>query len=153
MESDVTPEQALQDAEQATATLWTDYPPTPSWYYPAGGAWSAGFVLALGGLNDQPLLQLVAMAALFALLVWFANWYTRYRGAIPRVGSAPAEFRPAITILIAGVAVLIGAIALLYVAVGYVAAAALALVGVTAALYTYERAYEAAAAATRERLG
>jgi hypothetical protein len=152
MESDVTPAEALAEAERVTARLWTHYPPTPAWYYPAGGAWYAGFVLVVGGLHDRPLLLIVAIAALFALSAWFLRWYTTYRGTFPRLRSAPAEFRPAIRLLVAGHATLLVAVAVLYVTAGLGAVALLTFCGVTAGLYLYERAYEAAAAATRERL-
>ena len=119
MDSDATPQQALAEVERATAALWAHNPPTPWWYCPGSGAWHAGFVLAVGGLQGSPALLAMAMVGLFAVLVRFTTWYTRYRGTIPRVGSSmPAEFRPA-----------------------------------TVGFAVYERAYAAAAAATRERLG
>jgi hypothetical protein len=153
MESDATPQQALAEVERATAGLWAHYPPTPWWYCPASGAWHAGFVLAFGGLHDSLVPLAIAMVALMALAALFASWYTRYRGAIPKVRSAPEEFTPAIAAFVGGYAALAAAVVAVLVTVGYVVAALVAFVGVTALLYVYERAYAAAAAATRERLG
>lgn len=153
MESETTPHDALAEAERATSSLWTRYPPTPWWYSPAGGAWCAGFVLALGGLHESPLLLVAALAGLLALSLWFRIWYVRYRGTLPRVGSAPAEFRQAITAFGAGTVVLLAATVLVYLAAGYLAAGLLAFAGSTVGLAVYERAYASAAAATRERLG
>jgi hypothetical protein len=153
MESDMTPRTALAATERATGALWTRYPPTPWWYPPAGGAWCAALVLALGGLRDSPPLLLAALAGLLAVSLWFRSWYTRYRGTLPRVDSAPAEFRRAIAALGAGTVVLVVATVLVDLTVGYPAAGLLAFAGTTVGLAVYERAYASAAAATRERLG
>jgi hypothetical protein len=92
--------------------------------------------------------------ALLGVAVWFMNWYTRYRGTIPRVGrSMPAEFRPAVIAFVGFHVSLIGVVALVLIAVGYVVAAIVAFAGITVLFAVYERAYAAAAAATRERLG
>ncbi|HEY8525490.1 MAG TPA: hypothetical protein VIL48_11030 [Acidimicrobiales bacterium] len=154
MESDATPQQALAQAERATAAVWYDYPPTPWWYCPGAGAWHAAFPLAIGGLRDAPALLLVALAALMAVAAGFTTWYTRYRGAMPRVGGAiPAEFRPAVVAFGGGYLTLLVGVAIVFVTAGYGAAAIVALVGVTAGFAVYERAYAAAAAATRARVG
>jgi hypothetical protein len=152
MESDLTPQQALVDAERATAAVWIDYPPTPAWYYPASGAWHAGFVGALGALYDKPVLLAVAAGVLGGLVGWFLHWYTGYRGTYPKVSSAPEEFRSAIAAFLAAYTVLLVATVGLTVAVDPVVAAVVAFVGFTATVYVYERAYERAAAATRRRL-
>jgi hypothetical protein len=153
MESDVTPEQALAAAERATAAVWIDYPPTPAWYYPAMGAWWGALVLSLGALYDDPLLLVAPAAVLIGSLAWFVSWYTRYRGTLPKGVSAPKEFRPAIAALAAGEVVMIALAAALCLTAGPLVAALVTFVGATAGLWVYERAYEAAAAATRERLG
>jgi hypothetical protein len=153
MESDPTPQQAIVEVERATATLWTAYPPTPGWYCPAVGAWCAALVLVVGGLRGSPVALVASLAGLAALSAWYRVWYTRYRGTLPRLGSAPDEFRPAVAAFIAGTSVVVVATALTYLLVGYVAAALLAFVVVTAGLAVYERAYATAAAATRARLG
>jgi hypothetical protein len=153
MESDAHPGSALAAAERATAAIWTDYPPTPAWYYPAGGAWVAAFV-AVGAAVERPLVALPAALALTLVGVAFTRWYTRYRGVLPRLASAPAEFRPAIRVYLAGCVLLtVAVIGVTYLADRLVAGIVLAFVGTTAALYLYERAYEAAARRTRDRLG
>ena len=53
MESDVSPQEALAAAERATASVWTDYPPTPAWYYPAVGAWAAALAYAITGVDSS----------------------------------------------------------------------------------------------------
>jgi hypothetical protein len=154
MESDATPQQALAEVERVTAGLWADYPPTPWWYCPGSGAWHAGLVLALGGLHGSPLLQLAATAGLTAVAAWFTSWYTRYRGVVPRIGSGiPAEFRPAVLAFGGGWLAVLAVVVVVFATVGYLVAAVVAFVAVTAGFYVYERAYAAAAAATRERLG
>src|SRR5919109_5063410 len=141
MESDATPQQALDEVERATAALWSHYPPTPWWYCPGSGAWHAGFVLVLGGLHDSPVLLTVAMVGLMAVAAWFTQWYTRYRGAVPRAGrSMPAEFRPAVIAFGGCYLSLLAVVALVFIAVGYVAAAVVAFVGVTVGVYVFERA-------------
>ena len=154
MESDASPQQALDEVERATAALWSHYPPTPWWYCPGSGAWHAALVLVLGGLHESPLLLAAAMVGLFAVAAWFTTWYTRYRGTIPRVGSSiPAEFRPAVVAFGAFYVSVLAVVVLVFVGLGYLAAAIVAFVGVTVLFAVYERAYAAAAAATRERLG
>jgi hypothetical protein len=148
-----TAEQALGAAERATAALWTDYPRTPSWYYPAAGVWAAAFVLTLGLTGASIPLLAAAAVGHAAVLALYTRWYTAYRGAVPRAGSAPPEFRRAIRAFVAGFVLLAAAVAVLFATVGSVVAAVVAGVGVGAGLVAYERAYEAAAAATRRRLG
>jgi hypothetical protein len=152
MESDTTHQQTLAEAERATAALWTDYPPTPAWYYPAVGAWFAGYVVAFGApLADHVRLPLLlVLPFLFGL---FVRWYTDKRGAMPRLRSAPPEFKSAIRWYLVGYAALLGACVAVYFTAGYVAATVVAFVGATAGLWVYERAYEDAVRRTRERLG
>lgn len=153
MESDAHPGPALAAAERATAAIWTDYPPTPAWFYPAGGAWVAAMV-AVGAVVDRPLLALPAALSLALASFAFTRWYTRYRGVLPRMTSAPAEFRPAILVYLAGCVLLtLAVIGVTYLAEQLVAGVVLAFVGTTAVLYAYERAYEVAARRTRDRLG
>lgn len=153
METDATPEQTLAEAERVTAALWTDYPPSPRWYYPAGGAWGAAVVAAVGGIDD-PLLLLPAMAALAGLAYWYGSWYRRHRGAMPRIASAPAEFTPAIRAFVAGYVVLAAAVVVVAFALDLlVPGVVLTFVGATAGLYAYEKLYEAAVRRVEQRLG
>lgn len=153
VESDATPHQALAEAERATASLWVDYPPTPAWYCPAAGAWHAGFVLAVGGLYESPAWLAISMSVLTSLLAGFTAWYTRYRGAAPRVRSAPAEFTTPIMAYMGAWVTAVAVIAAVSVMVDYRVGAVVAFMLVTSVFYVYEWAYAAAAAATRERLG
>jgi hypothetical protein len=153
MESDATPQEALAAAERATASVWTDYPPTPGWYYPGVGVWGAALVYAITGV-DSSLVQVPVVLALVAVSAAFMGWYQRYRGAMPRLTSAPAEFRRSIWAFFAVYALLIAAV----IVVGFVldlpvVAAAGTFVVAAAGLYIYEKAYESAARRTKERLG
>ncbi|MCB5168339.1 hypothetical protein LG634_26375 [Streptomyces bambusae] len=151
MESDFSPQQALAVAERGATAPWTDYPRTPAWYYPAGGLWAAGLVLALTELHGPALAG--ALAALVALELAFALWYRKVRTAWPKLSAAPAEFRPALRAFVLGTGALAAVVTALALFVGAVAAVPVTLVGVTAGLYAYEKAYERAAARTRSRVG
>src|SRR5688572_8216865 len=109
METDATPRDALAAAERATASIWTEYPRTPAWYYPAVGAWGAAVVYTVAGV-DSSVVQVPVMLALVGLSAGFMGWYQRYRGAMPRLTSAPAEFRRTIWAFFAVYAVLIAAV-------------------------------------------
>jgi hypothetical protein len=153
MESDVTPARSLAAVERANAALWTDYPPTPWWYHPAGGAWMAATVACLGAVDD-PYVRFTGLVALAGAAQLFQLWYRRYRGAMPRLTSAPDEFKPAIRAFVLGALALVATVAVVVVVADAVlAGVALTFVGATAGLYAYERTYEAAARRTRDRLG
>jgi hypothetical protein len=152
METDATPQEALAAAERATASIWTDYPRTPAWYYPAVGAWAAALAYAITGV-DSSVVQVPVVLALAALSGAFIGWYQRYRGALPKLTSAPPEFRRSIGAFFAVYALLIGAVLV----VGFVldlpvVAAAATFVVATAGLYAYEKSYESAARRTKDRL-
>jgi hypothetical protein len=152
METDATPQEALAAAERATASIWTDYPRTPAWYYPAVGAWAAAVVYTVAGV-DSSLVQVPVVLGLVALLGAFYGWYQRYRGAWPKLTSAPPEFRRAIGAYLAVYTLLVAAV----IVVGFVldlpaVAAVGTFVVATAGLYVYEKAYEAAALRTKQRL-
>jgi hypothetical protein len=152
METDATPQEALAAAERATASVWTDYPPTPAWYYPAVGAWGAVLVYAISGV-DSSAVQVPVILGLTALGGGFMGWYQRYRGAMPKLTSAPPEFRRAILAFFAVYAVLIAAVVVVGFALDLpLAAAAGTFVVATAGLYVYEKAYESAARRTKDRL-
>jgi hypothetical protein len=153
MESDLSPQGALDEAERAIAVLWTDYPPTPWWYFPALGAWAGAMVLALTGLWDRPVVFAPLLVVLVALEGAFIWWIQQERGTWPRLRGAPAEFQPAIKGYFVGVALLLATIVATYFALGPVVAATVTVLWVTFGLLVYHRCYEAAARATRERLG
>lgn len=145
--------QALAAAERATASLWTDYPPTPWWFFPAIGVWAGALVVALAELWDRPVLSVPAVVLLLGLEVAFLQWTQRARGTWPRLRSAPVEFAPVIRAYAVGVTLVLAATLGMALAIGTVAAAAVAAVTVTVGLVLHERAYAAAAQATRRRLG
>jgi hypothetical protein len=152
METDATPQEALAAAERATASVWTDYPPTPAWYYPAVGAWGAVLVYAISGV-DSSAVQVPVILGLVALSGGFMGWYQRYRGAMPKLTGAPPEFRRAIVAFFAVYAVLIAAVVVVGFALDLpLVAAAGTFVVATAGLYVYEKAYESAARRTKARL-
>jgi hypothetical protein len=153
MESDATPQEALAAAERATASVWIDYPPTPGWYYPAVGVWAAALVYTMTGI-DSSVVQLPVVLALVAASGAFMGWYQRYRGAMPRLTSAPAEFRRSLGAFFAVYALLIAAVIVVGAVLDLpVVAAAGTFVVATVGLYIYEKAYESAARRTKERLG
>lgn len=152
MESSHAASAARRTVERAAAAPYIDYPPTPSWYYPAVGAWSAALVLAFAGLADHPLVAVPAMVVLVALEGAFLGWYRRYRGTWPRLRHAPPEIARAMRAYAVGAVLLVAAVVLVAVLVHPVAGAGLAFAGVTAGLWVYERAYAAASEAVRERL-
>jgi hypothetical protein len=148
MESDEVRE-ALREADRAEAAPWTDYPPTPWWYPLATGVWAAALVLAIAELDPAT----PALLGLVAIELLFVRWYFRYRGGVMPSGPAPHEFRRAIRILLGVIVLVILAAYVLTTLVGTWAGAAVALIGVTADVGWYERAYAEAARRTRERLG
>jgi hypothetical protein len=142
--------QSLRAADRAEAAPWTDYPPTPRWYPPATGVWAALLTLAVGGLEDG-----TRAAAVFSLVViecCFLGWYVRYRGGVMPTGPAPREFTRAITVFVAALVAVVVGVVTLATLLSLWAGAALALVGVTAVVAWYERAYAAASDRARKRL-
>lgn len=144
--------EAQDEAERAVASLWIDYPPTPWWWFVAPGLWAAAMVFtfaeAIGRLWFSPLL----VGVLIFLELYAFGWMQQQRGSWPTLRSAPPEFRPGIRRYFVGVGILFVAIVAVCVTVGTFAAMALAAFGVNTGLAVYEKAYETAARATRERL-
>ncbi|MGB3698603.1 MAG: hypothetical protein WBA05_14330 [Gordonia sp. (in: high G+C Gram-positive bacteria)] len=155
MESDQQPDDVrvlLRIAERAAAAPFVDYPPTPSWYPPAVGAWTAALAGVLAH-RPAPVIAIPILVLLVGLLGGFVGWYTRLRGTMPTITDAPPEFRHLFKRYLAGViAVAAIVIALMLFTPAPIGIGA-AFVLVTAAIALYERAYARAAVATRERLG
>lgn len=143
---------AQKMAERAEAAPYVDYPPTPKWYPPSVGVWAAALVLLIAQREDHQVLTVIGILALVAIEGAFLSWYSRYHGALPSLRHPPAEFRVAFLRYLAGLAVVIGLIALAWWVVDPWAAAIVTLVSVTAGLALYEREYAAAARRTRQRL-
>jgi hypothetical protein len=151
MESDQDIARTLRQADRAAAAPYIDYPPTPRWYPPATGLWACCFCLSLAIPSDNPL-RAVALLVLVVAELTFVAWYRRYRGTWPR-GRAPEEIRRVMVAFMVGVVAVIGAVALAVWLTGPWVAAVVAVAIVTPAVAWYERAYGAAAARARARLG
>jgi len=82
----------------------------------------------------------------------FVVWYRRYRGTWPR-GRAPEEIRRVLLAFVVGAVVVVGVVALVLWLIEPWVAAIVAFVVVTPAIAWYEKAYAAAAARVRVRLG
>jgi len=151
VESNQDAAESLRLADRAAAAPYIDYPPTPRWYPPATGLWAATFCLAQAIPDTSPL-RAVPMLALILVEFAFLAWYRRYRGTWPR-GRAPVEIRRVMWWFVAGVVVVVGFGALLLWLTSPWVTAPVAFVVVTPAVAWYERAYAAAAARARARLG
>ena len=143
---------ALADAERAATLPFTEYPPTPWWFPPAVGAWSALMVLAVDSIDSAPAVFLPLLVALLALEGAFFAWYRRRSGMWPSLRQAPPEFVAPLRWYAVGVLAILAAIAVCWWASGPGLAAVVAFVLVTAGLWRYERAYASAADATRRRV-
>jgi hypothetical protein len=152
MASEEHPRDLLAHARRAETAPWTDYPPTPWWYFPSVGAWTAAMILVLAGVPDRPVVFGPLAVVLLALEGAFIGWYSRLRGAMPRLRQAPAEFAPVLRAFAVGTLGVVAAVTALVVWVGAVPAAALAFVAVTTGLVVHERHYAAAARAVRARV-
>jgi hypothetical protein len=151
MESDEEVRAHLREADRAAAAPWTDFPPTPRWYPPAVGAWTALVAVTLGQGRAHPAAAVAGLVVLVIIEYGFVVWYRRYRGAMPG-NRPPREFHQPIARLVLGVAA-ITAVAWLgwhfihpAVAVGATFALMTALIG------WYEGQYAAAAKAVKARL-
>jgi hypothetical protein len=154
MESEIyDPADADRIAERAEVAPYVDYPPTPRWYFPAGGAWAAAYVALLGLHDSHDGWMVAGLLALVALQGAFLAWYRSYHGAMPRLRRAPREFRRAFLGYGVGCVVVVAVVVAAWLAAGVAAAAVVAFVAVTAGLAWYERVYAAAAGRTRERVG
>lgn len=136
-------------AERAELAPWLDYPRSPWWYPPAGGAWAVavGASASAEGWPQALLLPLMALAA------GYFGWARRSWGTWPRLDSMPTEFRRPAGLFVGLVfAVTVGSTALLHVVDQTLSAVVLGL-GVAAVLAWYEEAYAAASRRLASRLG
>jgi hypothetical protein len=151
MESMENARELLREADRAEAAPWVDYPPTPAWYPVSVGVWGAAMCLMLG-LLENSVWRMLLVFALVGVEASFIVWYRRYRGTWP-TGPMPRELRPAAFRFVAvNLLLIICAGALVMLELPWVAAAVV-LVLATAHFWWYERAYAAAMAAARVRLG
>jgi hypothetical protein len=150
MESFRDADEALAEVERASAAPYVDYPPTPAWYPPAVGAWTAALTMATT-LADRILFG-AALAALLAIELAALALYRRYRGTLPSMRRVPAEIGRAMRQFFVGATAVLAAVVTVYALASPVVAAGVAFVTVTALLHWYEERYAAAAAAARDRL-
>jgi hypothetical protein len=153
MESDrLDPRQARRIAERAEAAPYVNYPPTPQWYPPVVGLWSAALalVLTLGLTGDRGTQPWVLL--LVALELLFLRWLTRRHGAMPSFRHPPAEFRGVLGRYVAGVVVVVMAVVVTATFGGAVPAAVVTFLVVTPAVALHERSFAAAADRVRARL-
>jgi hypothetical protein len=153
MES-IPPAEQLRIIEQGEAAPYIHFPPTPWWYFPAVGAWAAALVGTFSWWRVNGALFVGSLVLLIALEVVFIAWLRRRHGAlpIPGYGRPPAEIASVWRGYVAGLVVVIGAIAVAWWLGGTAAGAVVAFATVTAGLALYERRYAVAAARVRERL-
>lgn len=153
MESDrLDPREARRIAERAEAAPYVDYPPTPWWYAPVVGLWSAALLLNLSLAGSHTAIAVPAILILVTLEGAAIGWYFRRYGAVPSMRRPPAEFRRALAGYAVGCLAVVALVALAWHTTGPPVAALLAGVLVTIGLLVYERSYAAAARRTRDRL-
>ena len=109
-------------------------------------------VLAVGFAGSAPAVFVPLLVVLLGLEGAFFTWYRRRSGMWPSLRQAPPEFAAPLRWYAIGVVAIMGAIAVSWWASGPGLAAIVAFVLVTAGLWRYERAYAAAADATRRRV-
>lgn len=140
----------LRAIERGQAAPWVAHPPM-AWWWPLGfGVWTATYTLSQGLLVDGPrLLASLLHLAVALVAVW---WMRRVRGTYPRGGS-PQELNGSFVLIFGGAVVVALAVLAVHVWQGPWAAAGVGFVLAWALVATYERAYAAASARVRERLG
>jgi hypothetical protein len=147
-------EEQLRAAERGAAAPYISYPPTPWWYAPSVGAWSAAMIGTFTWWRQNVGLFVGSLAALIAVEALFLVWMRRRHGALPMPGKGtpPVEIAAVWRGYLAAVPVVVLLVWLAGWLAGVPAAAGVAFVLVTAGLVFYERRYAAAAARTRSRL-
>jgi hypothetical protein len=140
----------LRAMERGESASWIVYPPTPSWWPVAFGAWAAVFALVVGTLDGVP--KSLAELGLVVLMAVAMGWDRRRRGTYPS-GKPPRELRPAMLVLVLGAVAVAGVAWWSGERLGVGVAAAVAGVGAYAVDAWYEHEYAAVAARLRERLG
>ena len=150
--SSLEPEEQLAEVERLQTLPWTEYPPTPLWYFPTIGVW---FALTLGCMVKvwDSAIWIAPLIGLVALEGAFIGWMTKRRGAMPRLGSMPAELALTARWYAGGVAIVVGGGLALMAWVSLPIGAAMVFLASTVGLYVYEQQYERAAEATRIRVG
>ncbi len=153
MESNDLAEQ-LHAAERGAAAPHVDYPPTPWWYAPLVGAWTAAVIGTFTWWRENAILFTGCLVVLVTAEIAFIGWMQRRHGAMPRPGhgTPPPEIARMWRAYLSALPLIAVAVALSWWLGGVPVAAATAFLLVTAGLIRYERAYAAAAADVRARL-
>jgi hypothetical protein len=148
------PSEQLRIIEQGEAAPYVHYPSTPWWYAPAIGAWAAALVLAFSWWRGHAALFAGSLVLLVAIEGVFVVWQKRRHGALPVPGRGrpPAEIASMWRGYVAGMALVIAAVAVTCWLAGIAAGAVVAFVTVTAGIALYEWRYAGAAARVRARL-
>jgi hypothetical protein len=141
--------ESLREAERGEASTWIDYPPTPRWWAPMFGAWSAVLAANIGYVGG-PVGALVSLA-LAAFMGGVIAWQRRVRGTFP-TGRPPRELNRSLLLLAGGAAAIGMAAWLIGATVAVWLAVVLAGVGSWALVAWYERAYARDAERVRRRL-
>lgn len=153
MESNQDPREALAATERAAVAPWIEQPAPPWWYIPSLGLLMGGLVLVLGERESMPYaLSIISAVAVTSLIGVWIGAVIRHQGVVPRLRSAPPEFVPAIRAYLAGYFLLLALVVTVYFVIDSRVAAVIAAVGTWVGLYVYEKRYEAAADAVRERM-
>ncbi|MER7006214.1 hypothetical protein ABT297_24655 [Dactylosporangium sp. NPDC000555] len=153
MESGQVREQLLL-VERAAAAPYVQYPPTPWWYAPIVGAWTAAFIAGFAWWRENGAIFTAWLGILLAAEALFLIWMRRRHGALPMPGHGkpPAEIAAVWRGYFVGVAAIAVLVALAWWFGGVPVAAAAAFALVTAGLVIYERKYAIAAGKVRDRL-
>jgi hypothetical protein len=148
------PEEQLAAAARGAAAPYVEYPPTPWWYAPTVGAWTAALVGTFTWWREDAVLFSVVMVALVAAEGVFLAWMRHRHGALPApgMGTPPPEIAGEQRRYLAALPVMALVVGLTWWLVGIPAAAGVSFVLVTVGLVGYERRYARAAARTRARL-
>ena len=157
MESDDEIRAQLRTLERAEAAPYTDFRPTPRWFLPAAALWGgalAAFVrLSRSDSRPAEIVAVVGIIGLAALIGVYVGWYQRYHGATPSLfRRKPPEIRRVMAFYVVGAVVVLAVNALTVAVAPWWVCAGVGFVTAGAGLWWYERAYAAAAAATKERL-
>ncbi|WP_238006927.1 hypothetical protein KZZ52_44505 [Dactylosporangium sp. AC04546] len=140
--------------ERAAAAPYVQYPPSPWWYAPAVGAWTAALIGAFVWWRENGVLFTASLGMLVSAEVLFLIWMRRRHGAMPMPGHGkpPAEIAAVWRGYFAGVGAIAVLVTLAWWLGGVPVAAAVAFVLVTAGIAIYERKYAIAAGKVRDRL-
>lgn len=154
MESIHDPSEQLRELERGEAAPYIAQPRSPWWVSVVFGVWFAAYVAAFSLWNMSTIAFVVVMLALSAVIGGFFGWYSRRYGVLPSIGrgTPPPEIRREHLFYAAGVLVIAALVVLTWWRLGLMVAAAAAFILVTAGMLLYERRYDRAARAVRERL-